>query len=299
MPKSDKKNEPRKTERPVRKTAAQAARRAAVAEPMKTETVAAAATPDAADGITLRSARRFWLLAMAGLLLILGLVQWYGYSTGWGNPERVVQRRFNNAQRLTLAHRTDAAVREYQKILDVKTGDDNRRQAMIGIADLLREKKDWNRAVELYQQLRGQDPNNVLSAWAGLQIGDIQLEAGKPEEASKIYAEISRLFPKSDWDAEARLGLGKVLEKEERFKEAIAAYDALVKEYGGGFLAAEAMVRIGRCYEALDDLASARRAYRTILNKYPASTWDEAKERLRRLDAGQAGEGIRVWGQGQ
>jgi len=251
-----------------------------------------------AGDVTLNASRRFWLLILAGVFVVLGVIQGYGYLTGWGNPERVIQRRFDVAQRLTLAKRYDAAIREYEKIIKSKTGDDNIRQAMIGTADLLREREEWDRAIEFYGRLRLQDSHNVLAAWAGLQIGDIQREAGKLDNALQSYDEVSRLFPKSDWDAEARLGSGKVFEKQGKFAEAIAGYEQLVKEYGGGFLAAEALVHIGQCHELQGNPAAARKAYRTVLDQYPSSTWDDAKSHLKRLDAGQEAEGIRVWGKG-
>jgi tetratricopeptide (TPR) repeat protein len=260
------------------------------------EALAAAVAP-AETPVSLKSSRRFWLTTLAVLAGVAGLVQIWGYNTGWGNPERLVQRYLAAGQTLTLAKRYDAAIRQYTKILNLKTSEENRRQALIAMADLYRERREWARSIEIYTQLRLQDPNSVLSAWAGLQIGDDQLDSAAYTQALQTFAEVSRLFPKSDWDAEARLGVGKALEKEEKFKEAIATYEGLVKDYAGGFLAAEALSHIGECYELEGDLKGARKAYQTILDKYPATTWDDAKARLNRLDAGKPGEGVRTWGQ--
>lgn len=261
----------------------------------RTPEPAATAKPEAE--LTLHASRRFWLFTLGGLIVVGALVQGYGYFTGWGDPERLVQRYFTSAQRLTLAKRYDAAIRQYEKILKSKTGPDNIRQALIGMGDLLRERQEWDQAVEYYSKLRSQDAGSVLSAWAGLQIGEVQLQAGKLNEALQTFDQISRQYPKSDWDAEARLGRGKVLEKQEEYEAAIAAYEQLAAQYGGGFLAAEAMVRIGQCYELEGDVAAARKAYQTVLDQYPSSTWDDAKARLQRLEAGKAAEGVRVWGQ--
>jgi TolA-binding protein len=263
------------------------------------QTALPAAGPEAASEITLHASRRFWLFTLGGLMLVLGLVQGYGYLTGWGSPERLAQRHFNAAQQLTLAKRYDAAIRQYEKILALKTTDDNLRQAMIGMADLLRDKGQGDRAIALYTRLRQQDPNNVVAAWAGLQIADILVDANRLDEAARAYQDVGRHFPRSDWDAEARLGLGRVLEKREQLHPAIAAYAALIKDYNGGFLAAEAWVRTGKCYELLGDARSAERAYRTVLDKYPSSTWDEAKAQLERLQHGQGAEGVRMWGAGK
>jgi TolA-binding protein len=267
------------------------------AAPERAETAPSPAPPQ--PEITLHASRRFWLLTLGALVVVLGAVQTYGYLTGWGDPERLVQRHFSAAQRLTLAKRFDAALGHYEKVLALKTSDDNHRQALIGMADLLRERQQGDRAIALYDQLRQRDPNNVLAAWAGLQIADIELESGKTEAARASFARVAQAFPRSDWDAEARLGLGRLLEKEDKLRDAIAQYQGLVRDYGGGFLAAEALVRIGRCQELLGDPDAARRAYQTVLDKYPASTWDEAKAQLERLDRGAAGEGVRTWGNGR
>jgi tetratricopeptide (TPR) repeat protein len=260
------------------------------------EALAVAAGP-AELPVSLKSSRRFWLITLAILAGIAGLVQIWGYNTGWGNPERLVQRYLTAGQSLTLAKRYDAAIRQYTKILSLKTSEENTRQALIAMADLYRERGEWARSIEIYTRLRTQDPTSVLSAWAGLQIGDDLLDSAQYAQAQQTFAEVSRLFPKSDWDAEARLGQGKALEKEEKFLEAIKVYQDLVKDYAGGFLAAEALSYVGECYELQGDLQAARKAYQTILDKYPATTWDDAKARLNRLDAGKPGEGVRTWGQ--
>jgi tetratricopeptide (TPR) repeat protein len=251
---------------------------------------AAAKLTAAETEITLHASRRFWMWTLLLLIFV---------TAGWGNPERVVQRHLNAGQRLTLAKRLDAAIRQYEKVLRMQTSEENRRQAMIALADLHRERREWARAQELYQQLRQKEPHGVLAAWAGLQIADIQLTAGQWDNATQGYTEIVRDYPHSDWDAEAQLGLGNVLVKQEKYAEAIHRYQGLVDEYGGGFLAAEALVHIGECHEALGNLVSARRAYETVLQKYPAPTWDDAKARLKRMDAPKTLEGVRTWGQSQ
>jgi len=253
-------------------------------------------SPPAEPPVTLRASRRFWLLTLGSLVLALTLVQAYGYFTGWGDPERLVQRYFKSAQRLTLARRYPAAIHKYEKIIGMTTNPDNRRQALIAMADLLRDRKQWDRASEIYRQLQQQDPTNILSAWAGLQLAQIALEAGRLEQAYRDFETVSRRFPASDWDAEAQMGLGGVREKEERFPEAIARYRRVLAAYPGGFLAAEAWVQIGKCYEHLGDLPAAARAYQEVLDKYPPSTWDEAKARLQRLQSGKEAEGVRLWG---
>lgn len=248
-------------------------------------------------GVTLQASRRFWLITLGGVLLILTLVQGYGYFTGWGNPDKVIQRHFKTAQRFTLAKRYKAAISQYQKILKKKNADQEQiQQALIGMGDLYYAQNQWSPAIEIYQRLRTKETGEVMRAWTGLKIAESQNKAGDWETALKTYAEISKSHPRSDWDAEARLGQGKVLEEAKRFEEALAAFSGLVSDYPGGFLAADALVHQGICYEKLGNRTAARRAYKTVLDEYPAAMRDEARRRLHRLDMEKNSSGISQWG---
>ncbi len=247
--------------------------------------------------VTLQASRRFWLVTLGGVLLILTLVQGYGYFTGWGNPNKVTLRYFKTAQRLTLAKRYPAAVSQYQKILKKKhVSQEQIQQALIGMGDLYYEQNQWTQAVATYRRLQTQESSGVIQAWTGLKIAESLNKAGDWETALKTYAEISRNYPQSDWDAEARLGQGKVLEEAKRYPEALTAFSGLVNDYAGGFLAADALVHKGICYEKLGKRAAARQAFRTVMEKYPAAMRDEARRRLHRLDIGNNAPGISQWG---
>ncbi len=263
----------------------------------------AAPTTPKSDGmsrgpeVTLQASRRFWLITLGGVLLILTLVQGYGYFTGWGDPHKVMQRYFKTAQRLTLAKRYNAAISQYQKILKKKNVSPSLiQQALIGMGDLYYEQNQWSQAIATYQRLRMQESGGVIKAWTGLKIAESRNKAGDWEAALKTYAEISQNHPKSDWDAEARLGRGKVLEGAKRWKEAVAAYTDVINDYTGGFLAADALVHQGNCYEKLGNQAAARQAYKTVMDEYPPAMRDEARRRLHRLDMGKNASGISQWG---
>jgi len=247
--------------------------------------------------VTLQASRRFWLMFLGSTLVILALVQGYGYFTGWGNPKRVIQRQFNTAQRLTLAKRYKAAIRQYKKIMNTVEDAEVKRQAAIAMADLYREQKEWSQAIKLYQDLQAKDSDTVMAAWTGLKIAESQHAAGKSAAALKTYQAIREKFPNSDWDAEARLGMGKVLMDLKKYKQAIALYRTLEVDYKGGFLAAEALVHIGECYTKQGDIETARKIFQSVLDKYPATMTDEAKRYLQRLDVKGKPEGVRVWGE--
>ncbi len=247
--------------------------------------------------VTLQASRRFWLMFLGSALVILALVQGYGYFTGWGNPQKVIQRQFNTAQRLTLAKRYKAAIRQYNRIIKTATDEEVKRQASIALADLYGEQKDWLKAIALYKKLQTKDTGTVMAAWTGLKIAEAQHESGSSEEALQTYADIRSKYPKSDWDAEARLGIGKVLMDQKKYQKAIAVYRTLENEYQGGFLAAEALVRIGECYKKLGNTEVARKTFRMILDTYPTTMTDEAKKQLYELNGTKKPEGVRLWGE--
>lgn len=250
-----------------------------------------------APAVTLQASRRFWLLLLGTGALVLLLVQSYGYLTGWGNPERVAQRHFQNAQRMALAKRYPAALKEYQRALERTRETETKRQAQIAMAEVQREQSHWTEAIALYRQLREPQAGSVMNAWADLQIAECQLSADLPDQAQATYQSVLQAFPHTDWEAEARLGLAKVAEAREQYPEAIRIYLELEKDYRGGFLAAEALLRVGDCQQQLNETEAARATYQRLLEQYPAMMNEEAKKQLQRLEAGQQPEGIRRWGE--
>ncbi|MEW6516678.1 MAG: tetratricopeptide repeat protein [candidate division FCPU426 bacterium] len=250
-----------------------------------------------APAVTLQSSRRFWMLLLGSGAAVLLIVQGYGYLTGWGNPERVVQRHFENAQRLALAKRYPAALKEYQRVLERTKENETRRQAQIAMAETQREQSHWAEAIDLYRQLREPQGESAMNAWADLQIAECQLAAGELDQARATYQSVQQALPRTDWEAEARLGLGKVAEAAEQYEEAIRIYLALEKDYRGGFLAAEALMGVGECQQRLNDTAAARCTYQLLLDQYPSMMNEEAKKQLQRLEGNVQPEGIRRWGE--
>ncbi len=244
----------------------------------------------------LQASRKFWMAVLGAVVVILVAVQSYGYLTGWGNPQKVIDRHFNQAQRLGLAKRYAAAIRQYKKVTTIKSaGEEVKQQAWVGIADLYREQKAWSKAIAYYQQLQQQAPKSVMAAWAGLKIGECQVESGQAGQALATYMQISKAYPASDWDAEARLGQGQAYEALNQYQKAIRVYQSLEKEYHGGFLAAEAMIQTGHCYERLGNKDKARAIYRDVMTRYPDTMADEAKQHLQKLSYTPGPRGIRNW----
>ncbi len=246
--------------------------------------------------VDLQASRRFWLAVLGAVVVILVVVQSYGYLTGWGDPQKVIDRHFNQAQRMTMAKRYAAAIHEYEKVVAMKsTGDEIKQQALVGIADLYREQKDWEKAIRYYQTLQQQQAEGVMAAWAGLKIGECQVEAGQAAQALATYSLIRENYPDSDWDAEARLGQGQAYEALNQYKQAMQVYQDLEKDYHGGFLAAEAMMQVGHCYEQLGQKDKARTIYQQVIASYPDTMADEAKKRLQKLSYTLGPNGIREW----
>jgi len=246
--------------------------------------------------INLKESGKFWMIVISIGVVALIIIQSYGYMTGWGDSNKVMERHFNQAQRLTLAKRYQAAIKYYQKVINMKQSkDESKRQAMVGIADLYREKKEWTKAIDMYEKLQQLEDQPVMSAWSGLKIAESQVAAGEPKKALTTYKQIRERFPNSDWDAEARLGQGQAYQSLKEYDQAIEIYQALEKDYQGGFLAADALIQIGRCYERQGKKQEARKAYQYVISAYPETMADDAKRRLKRLSTGKHPLGIRHW----
>lgn len=254
----------------------------------------AAAEP--AASVSLQESKKFWMLFIAAGILGLLIIQAYGYLTGWGDPKKVIERHFNQAQHMTLAKRYQAAIKQYQKVMSMKAAnEESKRQALVGIADLYRENHEWDNAIAAYRQLQQDERETVMAAWSGLKIAECQLANGQSEKSLATYLQISQLFPNTDWDAEARLGQGQALVALKKYDQAVEIYQSLEKQYKGGFLAADAMIQIGRCYEIQGKDEKAKEAYRYVIKAYPEAMADEAKQRLKRLSSNRRPLGIRQW----
>lgn len=285
---------PRRPRAKVQATEAPTAPQPQLAEP---ENAPEIPTRSEQTGLTLQSSRKFWLYVLGCGVAVIAAVQIYGYVTAWGNPEKVIQRHFDTAQRMTLAKRYDVAIREYGKIVKKSANPETIRQAQIGMAELYQETQSWDKAIAIYQNLEKGQPNQTMTAWAALKLAESQLSAGNMAAAFTTYQDIMAKYPHSDWDAEARLGTAKIYQQQQKFTEAIAVYQGLEKDYQGGFLAAEALTQVGLCYEKMGNVRDAKLAFEAVLKKYPDMMQDEAKKYLDRLERNQEPAGVRTWGE--
>lgn len=269
---------------------------APVAEPQPPDPSPAPAPGDgSAQPVTLQASRRFWLISLAVVLGAAGVIQGYGYLTAWGNPKKLMERYFNQAQRQLMNRQYENAIRYYGKIIEKNADAEFTQQALIGLASARRELRQWEPAIAAYRQLEKNQNPPALAAWIRLEIGECQRLAKNYPEALQTYRDVAKDFPKSDWEAEARLGEGKVFVDSQRQEEALRTLVGVEKDYRGGFLAAEALVVAGQAYEKSGKPEDARRMYNTVLEKYPATMQDGARQQLQRLQSGKGPEGISRW----
>jgi tetratricopeptide (TPR) repeat protein len=109
----------------------------------------------------------------------------------------------------TLGRRADAQAR-YQELVD--QGGIYAEMARLGLADLLADSGQHDRAIAIYKELSA-DPNAGLPLDGVLmQLGRVYAKAGRRSEAQQTYSRIVQEFPESLYAADARREL-EVLKK--------------------------------------------------------------------------------------
>jgi tetratricopeptide (TPR) repeat protein len=236
-----------------------------------------------------KSSHRNALIALVFVLVLAGL--WGGYSfgqdRGWGNSDRAVKNKMEEAQQAFVDRRLDKAVRLYLQVSQRYPSHPQATQALTQLATAYEEKGQLEEAVKAYQQLLGKlgsDPGKKdLSAFTQLQISKLLQEKGDYANALKGFEKVRLEHPKTDWSGEAMAGIGRVYQQQKAYDKGIEAYQAVIKELPHGFLAAEAQSAIGECLEAQGEPGKAMKAYQKVVDDYPSAVWDQAKSRIEAL----------------
>jgi tetratricopeptide (TPR) repeat protein len=232
------------------------------------------------------------LLILVIIVAIAGLawgIYSFGQDRGWGNPDRAVRTKLDQAQQAFVERRLDKAVSIYKTILERYPNHELATQALTSLATAYEEAGRLDDAIAAYRQLLarlgGEGSKADLRAFTSLQVAKLQEEEHDYAQALSGYQAVSRDFPGTDWAGEALQGLGKVYQDQGQFPQAISAYGQVIKALPKGFLAAEAQGSIGECYEALSQTAKAMQAYQKVIDDYPQAVWDQAQARLDALQA--------------
>jgi tetratricopeptide (TPR) repeat protein len=243
--------------------------------------------PDAEQAILRRQ-----VLILVIIVAVAGLgwgIFSLGQDRGWGNPDRAVRTKLDQAQQAFVERRLDRAVSLYKTILERYPNHELATQALTSLATAYEEAGRLDEAISAYRQLLarlgGESSKADLRAFTSLQVAKLQEEERQFAQALSGYQSVSRDFPRTDWAGEALQGQGKVYQDQGQYQQAISAYGEVIKALPKGFLAAEAQGSIGECYESMSQTAKAMQAYQKVIDDYPQAVWDQAQARLDALRA--------------
>lgn len=93
--------------------------------------------------------------------------------------------------------------------------------------------------------------------------------AGDFDRALELYEELVDDYPDSYLAPEALFWIGSRMEETGNYADAINRYEDLVDEYPDSDFSPEALFRIGNCLEEEDELLEAFQTYQILLNDYP------------------------------
>lgn len=168
-------------------------------------------------------------------------------------------------------------------IKSLPSGDYNAMIAQERIGGIFeRELKDYDKAIEEYNLVLSNYPNNSLSARVLYRIGTIYVKkTGEPDKAMKVYNQLIKEFPDSSEFSMANYQLATIYCSEGKYRKAISAYENVLSTpsrthyIGNGYtdsFADQAQFRIGRVlYQNLQQLNSAEETFNKFVKKRPDS----------------------------
>lgn len=228
------------------------------------------------------------VIIVAAAALAWGIYS-FGQDRGWGNPDRAIRTKLDQAQQAFVERRLDKAVSLYKTILERYPNHELATQALTSLATAYEEAGRLDEAIQAYRQLLmrlgGESSKADLRAFTSLQVAKLQEQSNDYAQALLGYQAVCRDFPGSDWAGEALQGQGKVYQDQGKLPQAIEAYGQVIKALPKGFLAAEAQSSIGECYESMSQTAKAIQAYQKVIDNYPSAVWDQAQGRIEALKA--------------
>lgn len=145
-------------------------------------------------------------------------------------------------------------------------------QAQTKARALALEKKP-EEAVHSFDDLKAKFAGSRATYEAELQIGDIWMDAAKPEEASKSYESAIQLSKDPFSKILAHYSLGISLESAGKYQLAVDTYEKIAKEKKFDFLQPEILMAMARCHEKLNQKELAIGLYKEIQEKFSTRTF--------------------------
>ena len=149
-----------------------------------------------------------------------------------------------------------------------------------------RSSKGYQEAMDEFERIQREYPKTEAAQLAQLQLGQGFLELKQYDRAVEIYRQFLGSNPNERlYRLFALQNLGYAYEGLGDYQRALDSFQGLV-DMGESFLQPSAYINSGRCYEKLGKREEALHNYRIFLEKYPDSIMvSMVKNRLSRLEA--------------
>jgi TolA-binding protein len=162
------------------------------------------------------------------------------------------------------------ALEGYKRIL-ASGNTEKRQEAMYGIGWSYFKTRNYQKAIEGFEQLIASYPDGAMSFDARLRIGDAYFELKDYTRAEGSYRAVMRLFPKNNGVDYACYQLGQALFRQEDYSEAFKQFEALIKAFPNSNLADDAQYALGWINFQRKDFTEAIKEFQRLVATYPTS----------------------------
>jgi tetratricopeptide (TPR) repeat protein len=208
------------------------------------------------------------------------------YTTGWGDPAKVIKREMADAEKDAIYKRYDSAISIYERIIS-RWGNEEKlkeetKQAKLNLAKTYKDSERNLDAIELYKKLAAeyQSSNKDMYAWLLLELGDCYNSILSVADAINTYNKVISEFKDTDWAAEALFGIAEAYKSQKDYADAIKYYDLIVTKYKKGFLSAEALTNKGMILEEQEKIKQALAVYKAVVKDFPDIVTEYARQRV-------------------
>jgi tetratricopeptide (TPR) repeat protein len=223
------------------------------------------------------------LFAAAGLFAAYKAID---FTTGWGDPAKVIKREMADAEKDAIYKRYDSAIGRYERIISRWGGEEKLKeeikQAKLNLAKTYKDSERNLDAIELYKKLAAeyQNTNRDMYAWLLLELGECYNSILSVADAISTYNRVISEFKDTDWAAEALFGIAEAYKSQKDYAGAIKYYDLIVTKYKKGFLSAEALTNKGMILEEQGKIRQALAIYEAVVRDFPDIVTEYARLRV-------------------
>jgi TolA-binding protein len=175
------------------------------------------------------------------------------------------------AESSARAGETESAIAQFAEFLDEYPADSAADWTRKTIADLLAQSKQWEQALQAYNDLVASHPTSSLVAEADLQAGLCALELGKPADAKGFFQKAFTRATQPALAQKALFHLGDTHYLLKEYTSAITQYQRLVGEHPDTVYLDRALYQLGHAFWQLRNADGAITAFESLIRQLPVS----------------------------